>query len=163
MANGMIITSEGKNAILRNSFITNGYLALGNLSNNDTTFTELEKTKNYDRIPIKEKSPNGIVEDGQVLYVSLVNGIMKNLNNSYFPDADDGVTEDSLTETTSGGWGTINAVGIYRGEKSSSSSETIYKLVYAGKISPTEITQGKRVKFPVGSFQITLNLTEVEG
>lgn len=159
MANGMIITSEGKNAILRNSFITNGYLALGNLSG--TTFTELEKNKNYDRIPIKEKSPNGIAEDGQVLYVSLVNGIMKNLNNSYFPDADDGVTEDSLTETTSGGWGTINAVGIYRGETLSGSSEMTYKLVYAGGISTTEITQGKRVKFPVGSFQITLNLTEV--
>ena len=162
MANGMIITSEGKNAILRNSFITNGYLALGNLNDNDTTFTELEKKKNYNRIPIKEGS-NGIFEDGQILYVSLVNGIMKNVNNSYFPDADDGVTEDSLTETTSGGWGTINAVGIYRGEKSSSSSEMIYKLVYAGKISTTEITQGKRVKFPIGSFQITLNLTEVEG
>lgn len=162
MANGMIITSEGKNAILRNSFITNGYLALGNLDLSGTTFTELEKNKNYDRIPIKE-SPNGNFEDGQVLYVSLVNGIMKNLNNSYFPDADDGVTEDSLTETTSGGWGTINAVGIYRGEKLSGSSEMIYKLVYAGKISPTEITQGKRVKFPVGSFQITLNLTEGEG
>ena len=162
MANGMIITSEGKNAILRNSFITNGYLALGNLNDNDTTFTELEKEKNYNRIPIKEGS-NGIFEDGQILYVSLVNGIMKNVNNSYFPDADDGVTEDSLTETTSGGWGTINAVGIYRGEKSSSSSEMIYKLVYAGKISTTEITQGKRVKFPIGSFQITLNLTEVEG
>ena len=160
MANGMIITSEGKNAILRNSFITNGYLALGNLSG--TTFTELEKTKNYDRIPIKE-SLNGNFEDGQVLYVSLVNGIMKNLNDSYFPDADDGVTEDSLTETTSGGWGTINAVGIYRGEKLSSSSEMTYKLVYVGEISPTEITQGKRVKFPAGSFQITLNLTEVEG
>lgn len=157
MANGMIITSEGKNAILRNNFITNGYLALGNLSG--TTFTELEKNKNYNRIPIKE----GLNEDGQVLCVSLVNGIMKNVNNSYFPDADDGVTEDSLTETTSGGWGTINAVGIYRGEKSSSSSEMIYKLVYAGEISPTEITQGKRVKFPVGSFQITLNLTEVGG
>ena len=161
MANGMIITSEGKNAILRNNFITNGYLALGNL--NGTTFTELEKDKNYNRIPIKEESPNGIVEDGQVLYVSLVNGIMKNVNDSYFPDADDGVTEDSLTETTSGGWGTINAVGIYRGERSSSSSEMIYKLVYVGEISTTEITQGKRVKFPAGSFQITLNLTEVEG
>ena len=158
MANGMIITSEGKNAILRNSFITNGYLALGNLSG--TTFTELEKNKNYNRIPIKE-GLNGNSEDEQVLCVSLVNGIMKNVNNSYFPDADDGVTEDSLTETTSGGWGTINAVGIYRGEKSSSSNEMIYKLVYAGEISPTEITQGKRVKFPVGSFQITLNLTEV--
>lgn len=158
MANGMIITSEGKNAILRNSFITNGYLALGNLNDNGTTFTELEKTKNYNRIPIKEGGPN---EDGQVLCVSLVNGIMKNLNNSYFPDADDGVTEDSLTETTSGGWGTINAVGIYRGERSSGSSEMIYKLVYAGKISTTEVTQGKRVKFPAGSFQITLNLTEV--
>lgn len=161
MANGMIITSEGKNAILRNSFITNGYLALGNLSG--TTFTELEETKNYNRIPIKEGSPNGIVEDGQVLCVSLDNGIMKNLNNSYFPDADDGVTEDSLTETTSGGWGTINAVGIYRGEILSGSSEMIYKLVYVGEISPTQITQGKRVKFPVGSFQITLNLTEVGG
>ena len=160
MANGMIITSEGKNAILRNSFTTNGYLALGNL--NGTTFTELEKIKNYDRIPIKE-SLNENFEDGQVLYVSLVNGIMKNLNDSYFPDADDGVTEDSLTETTSGGWGTINAVGIYRGEQLSSSSEMTYKLVYAGKISTTEITQGKRVKFPAGSFQITLNLTEVEG
>ena len=160
MANGMIITSEGKNAILRNSFITNGYLALGNLSG--PTFTELEKDKNYDRIPIKESS-NENPEDGQVLYVSLVNGIMKNVNDSYFPDADDGVTEDSLTETTSGGWGTINAVGIYRGEKSSSSSEMIYKLVYAGEISPTKITQGKRVKFPAGSFQITLNLTEVGG
>ena len=158
----MIITSEGKNAILRNSFITNGYLALGNLDPSGTTFTELEKTKNYDRIPIKE-SLNGIPEDGQVLCVSLVNGIMKNVNNSYFPDADDGVTEDSLTETTSGGWGTINAVGIYRGEKSSSSSEMIYKLVYAGEISPTTITQGKRVKFPAGSCQITLNLTEVGG
>ena len=161
MANGMIITSEGKNAILRNNFITNGYLALGNLSG--TTFTELEETKNYNRIPIKEGSPNGIVEDGQVLCVSLDNGIMKNLNNSYFPDADDGVTEDSLTETTSGGWGTINAVGIYRGEILSGSSEMIYKLVYVGEISPTQITQGKRVKFPVGSFQITLNLTEVGG
>ena len=160
MANGMIITSEGKNAILRNNFITNGYLALGNLSG--TTFTELKEEKNYKRIPIKE-SRNENSEDGQVLYVSLVNGIMKNVNNSYFPDADDGVTEDSLTETTSGGWGTINAVGIYRGEKSSSSSEMTYKLVYAGEISPRKITQGKRVKFPVGSFQITLNLTEVEG
>ena len=73
------------------------------------------------------------------------------------------MTEDSLTETTSGGWGTINAVGIYRGEILSGSSEMIYKLVYVGEISPTQITQGKRVKFPVGSFQITLNLTEVGG
>ena len=161
MANGMIITSEGKNAILRNNFITNGYLALGNLNPSGTTFTELKEEKNYKRIPIKE-SLNGTPEDGQVLCVSLVNGIMKNINDSYFPDADDGVTEDSLTETTSGGWGSINAVGIYRGEKLSSSSEMIYKLVYAGEISPTEITQGKRVKFPVGSFQITLNLTEME-
>lgn len=149
------ITSEGKSAVMEAVFV-GGMLALGNMSEDGKSFTELSTSSSvnpgYSRMPIEECSNNA--SDQNTLYVEIEDGTVTNGRAAYFGDADDGETADSLEILSEGGWTEqASAIAVYRGN-------TLY---YASKFTddPVSVYQGHRIKIPAGKFKVTFNPVEV--
>lgn len=157
----MAITNKGKDAILK-AMLTGAKMALGNMSSDGLSFTEISKDQSvnpaYARMSI---STDTMPSDPgtKILYVSIKDGVVTNLNTAFYADADDGTTKDSLTPLSVGGWQEgVSAIGIYN---TVGGVDTLY---YAAQFrdTPAKIYQGHRVKIGKGNLKITFTPTESE-
>lgn len=158
----MAITNKGKDAILT-AMLTNAKMALGNMSSDGKTFTEISKDQSvnpaYARMSITPIAQAPSDPGTKILYVSVKDGVVTNLNTAFYADADDGTTKDSLTPLEEGGWQEgVSAIGIYNTIKG---VDTLY---YAAQFrdTPAKIYQGHRVKIGKGNLKITFTPTESE-
>lgn len=158
----MAITNKGKDAIL-NAMLTGAKMALGNMSPDGKSFTEISKDQSinpaYARMSITpiDHTPND--PGTKILYVSIKDGVVTNLNTAFYADADDGQTKDSLIPLEEGGWQEgVSAIGIYNTVRG---VDTLY---YAAQFrdTPAKIYQGHRVKIGKGNLRITFTPTESE-
>lgn len=157
----MAITNKGKDAILK-AMLTGAKMALGNMSSDGKSFTEISKDQSvnpaYARMSISTAAMPS--DPGtKILYVSVRDGVVTNLNTAFYADADDGETKDSLTPLEEGGWHDgVSAIGIYNTVKG---VDTLY---YAAQFrdTPAKIYQGHRVKIGKGNLRITFTPTESE-
>lgn len=169
----MPFTDTGKTKAM-SMMVHKNKLAFGTIDDNGV-WTELDNTdgagnETYTRMSIyhysnlasytntsstEYKMYNNPENYDNVLFVEILNGVVVNLYDAYFNDADDGVTPDSLDALDEGGWkDTINAIAIYKGD-----TDTWY---YASKFTdtPIHVYNGHRIKLPKGQFQITFNPIE---
>lgn len=157
----MAITNKGKDAILK-AMLTGAKMALGNMSPDGRSFTEISKDQSvnpaYARMSISTAAmPSN--PGTKILYVSVKDGVVTNLNTAFYADADDGQTKDSLTPLEEGGWQDgVSAIGIYN---TVGGVDTLY---YAAQFrdTPAKIYQGHRVKIGKGNLKITFTPTESE-
>lgn len=157
----MAITNKGKDAILK-AMLTGAKMALGNMSPDGQSFTEISKDQSvnpaYARMSISTAAmPSN--PGTKILYVSVKDGVVTNLNTAFYADADDGQTKDSLTPLEEGGWQDgVSAIGIYN---TVGGVDTLY---YAAQFrdTPAKIYQGHRVKIGKGNLKITFTPTESE-
>lgn len=157
----MAITNKGKDAILK-AMLTGAKMALGNMSSDGQSFTEISKDQSvnpaYARMSISTAAMPS--DPGtKILYVSVRDGVVTNLNTAFYADADDGETKDSLTPLEEGGWQEgVSAIGIYN---TVGGVDTLY---YAAQFrdTPAKIYQGHRVKIGKGNLRITFTPTESE-
>lgn len=157
----MAITNKGKDAILK-AMLTGAKMALGNMSSDGLSFTEISKDQSvnpaYARMSISTATMPS--DPGtKILYVSIKDGVVTNLNTAFYADADDGTTKDSLTPLSVGGWQEgVSAIGIYN---TVGGVDTLY---YAAQFrdTPAKIYQGHRVKIGKGNLKITFTPTESE-
>ena len=157
----MAITNKGKDAILK-AMLTGAKMALGNMSSDGQSFTEISKDQSvnpaYARMSISTAAMPS--DPGtKILYVSVRDGVVTNLNTAFYSDADDGETKDSLTPLEEGGWQEgVSAIGIYN---TVGGVDTLY---YAAQFrdTPAKIYQGHRVKIGKGNLKITFTPTESE-
>ena len=157
----MAITNKGKDAILK-AMLTGAKMALGNMSSDGQSFTEISKDQSvnpaYARMSISTAAmPSN--PGTKIMYVSVKDGVVTNLNTAFYADADDGQTKDSLTPLEEGGWQDgVSAIGIYNTVKG---VDTLY---YAAQFrdTPAKIYQGHRVKIGKGNLKITFTPTESE-
>lgn len=157
----MAITNKGKDAIL-NAMLTGAKMALGNMSSDGQSFTEISKDQSvnpaYARMSISTAAMPS--DPGtKILYVSVRDGVVTNLNTAFYADADDGETKDSLIPLEEGGWQEgVSAIGIYNTVRG---VDTLY---YAAQFrdTPAKIYQGHRVKIGKGNLRITFTPTESE-
>lgn len=157
----MAITNKGKDAILK-AMLTGAKMALGNMSSDGQSFTEISKDQSvnpaYARMSISTAAMPS--DPGtKILYVSVRDGVVTNLNTAFYADADDGETKDSLTPLEEGGWQEgVSAIGIYN---TVGGVDTLY---YAAQFrdTPAKIYQGHRVKIGKGNLKITFTPTESE-
>lgn len=162
----MPFTNDGKTYVME-KMISGARLAFGTIDESGA-WSELDNTsgagnETYKRMRIyiyndlgrdddKRKNPT---KYDDVLFVSITDGVVTNLYDAYFNDADDGVTPDSLDALNTGGWkDSINAIAIYKGD-----SDVWY---YASKFTenPIYVYNGHRIKLPKGKFVITFNPIE---
>lgn len=158
----MAITNKGKDAILT-AMLTGAKMALGNMGSDGKSFTEISKDQSvnpaYSRMSITPIAQAPTDPGTKILYVSIKDGVVTNLNTAFYADADDGTTKDSLIPLEEGGWQEgVSAIGIYNTVKG---VDTLY---YAAQFrgTPAKIYQGHRVKIGKGNLKITFTPTESE-
>lgn len=148
-------TSKGKEAVLTQAFHGKN-LALGNMSADGKTFTEISSASNhgYKRMTLSvvTEIPKTLTEN--TMYLTASGGVISNCTTAYFADADDGVTPDSLDPIETGGWeDEVSAIAIYDGSNN---------IIYANQFTetPVKVYQGHRIKIGKGNFSITFDLVQ---
>lgn len=149
-------TSKGKEAVLTKVF-SGKSLALGNLSEDGGTFTEISSVNNkgYKRMQLSVVTEPPEKPSENHMYLTVSNGVISNCLTAYFADADDGVTADSLDPTAEGGWEeAVSAIAVLNGDS----------IIYANKFTddPVRVYQAHRIKIGKGNFSFTFNLVPSE-